>query len=84
MGKTHGDTDLLGPESEEAHAPSPQPVSVLGRSLLEGGLGPIMRQGAARLLGHPHCLTKPELSVYKVDSHVTVWIPQETPKREKQ
>ena len=31
-------------------------------SLLEGGLGPIMRQGAARLLGHPHCLTEPGLS----------------------
>ena len=35
--------------------------------LLGGGLGPIVRQGAARLLGHPRSLTQPELSRSRVD-----------------
>lgn len=34
--------------------------------LLGGGLGPIVRPGAARLLGHPRSLTQPELSWSRV------------------
>lgn len=46
-----------------------------------------MRQGAARPLGHPPSLAEPGWSwsrAVSLPSHVTVWIPQKTPEREKQ